>query len=140
MSSLPARSRIPAFKVLVVENHADTRIILVRYLQALGHEVTAASGMNEGRALLGQSEYDIVLSDIGLDDGDGWELCQSIPSTTFAVAISGFGTQADIRRSLDAGFRHHLVKPFSGTDITRLLEEAAVARGIIKETSPVARN
>ncbi len=56
---------------------------------------------------------DILISDIGLPDGDGWQLLArlDLPRPIYAIAMSGFGMTSDRMRSKAAGFRHHLVKP-----------------------------
>jgi two-component system CheB/CheR fusion protein len=72
----------------------------------------------------------VLISDVGLPDGTGWDLLtrlreEKLPHPGFAVAASGFGSPADREQSKAAGFRHHLLKPFSPDDLDRLLEEAA---------------
>jgi CheY-like chemotaxis protein len=68
----------------------------------------------------------VLISDLGLPDGSGWELLGRLPAEPpiFAVAISGFGLRADRERSRAAGFRHHLVKPVDAERLERVLEEA----------------
>ena len=69
----------------------------------------------------------MLISDIGLPDGTGWELLQrlQLPHPIYAIAMSGFGMNADQARSRAAGFRHHLLKPFPLNELDGLLEEAA---------------
>ncbi len=63
----------------------------------------------------------MLISDIGLPDGDGWELLRQVQAQSarplFAVAMSGFGLNADHVRSKDAGYRHHLLKPFAPAEL-----------------------
>ena len=71
----------------------------------------------------------MLLSDIGLPDGDGWELLRrlqpQLPRPIYAVAMSGLGLPTSQQRSKDAGYRHHLLKPFKVTELDAILEEAA---------------
>jgi len=69
---------------------------------------------------------DVVISDIGLPDGSGWELPQrlTLPYRPFAIAMSGFGMREDRERSRAAGYRHHLVKPMDLEALEALLIEA----------------
>ena len=121
-----------ALRIFVVENHADTLKYLLLYLEQLGHAVQSARTMTDAIAHLGRETFDVVISDIGLPDGDGWELLRRahLPKSVFAIAMSGFGMNADRLRSKDAGFRHHLLKPFEPDDLCRMLEEAAAERAL----------
>lgn len=117
----------PALQVLVVENHPDTLVGLTRFLEMMGHKVHSARTRTEALDLLARENYDVLLSDIGLPDGTGWELLQAAEAhrPPYAIAMSGFGTNADRVRSKAAGFRHHLTKPFNPDELDHLLEEAA---------------
>lgn len=125
MPTLPGRLR-----VFVVENNDDTRITLTQLLALMGHEVRSAATMQEALARLAQSDPDVIISDIGLPDGDGWELLQrlQLPRPVYAIAMSGYGMEEDIERSTAAGFRQHLVKPMDIDKLEALLEEAARER------------
>lgn len=107
--------------IVVVEDHADTRKYLRMFLEMNGHRVRTAGAVGEALGLLRVEACQVLISDIGLPDGDGWELLRRIPDgrLDFAIAMSGFGTGSDRQRSQDAGFCEHLVKPF---DLTRLAE------------------
>jgi two-component system OmpR family response regulator len=76
-----------------------------------------------------QSPAEVVICDIGLPDGDGWQLMKQVcghgARQPFGIAMSGYSGKADIERSLEAGFRHHLVKPFVPDELDLLLREAA---------------
>jgi CheY-like chemotaxis protein len=120
----------PSLRVLVVEDHGDTRMLLVSYLESLGHAVVAAGSVMEARqALQEHGDFDLMLSDIGLPDGLGWELLESTTvSPGLSVAMSGFGARADIDRSLRAGFAQHLVKPLGLPAIDAVLAAAVKRR------------
>jgi two-component system CheB/CheR fusion protein len=112
-------------KILVVENHRDTLHWLQIHLEDLGHTVLTASDVRHAEALLGSETCDVLISDIGLPDGTGWELLERAPRRPYAIAMSGVGRNIDTSRSHAAGFRHHLFKPFPLSYLDRLLEEAA---------------
>jgi len=114
-------------RILLVENHEDTLRWLTLYLQELGHTVVTARTLAEARVALAASQYEVLLSDIGLPDGTGWELLErERPARPlFAIAMSGFGMNADNGRSRAVGYRHHLVKPFKLAELDKLLNEAA---------------
>ena len=118
-----------ALRVFVVENHLDTLKYLRMYLETVGHEVSSAHTMEEALAALPMADPDVLLSDIGLPDGTGWELLQRLNGhfrrPVYTLAMSGYGLNADQARSRAAGFRHHLLKPFSPDRLDALLDEAA---------------
>jgi DNA-binding NarL/FixJ family response regulator len=70
---------------------------------------------------------DVLISDIGLPDGSGWELMTRLGADRprYAIAMSGFGMSSDRQRSLNVGYRHHLLKPVEPDQLERLLDEAA---------------
>lgn len=113
--------------VLIVENHGDTLESLSIYVELLGASVSTAQTMEGALALLGEQTPDVMVSDIGLPDGDGWELLRRarLPPTVYAIAMSGFGLGVDHLKSQDAGYRRHLRKPFNPPELDVLLEEAA---------------
>lgn len=108
-------------RLLVVEDHAGTATTLKRVLSSLGYVVSLADSKAAAGDHAAQFEFDVLISDIGLLDGTGYELIAELKqSREFrAIAISGYGMEEDIRRSLAAGFDKHLVKPL---DITQLDE------------------
>jgi len=101
-------------RILIIENHEVTASFISLFLRRAGHDVIVVP---TAQAALGRDDlasFDVILSDIGLPDGNGWDLMKKLrPNTSaFAIAMSGFGGEADVQRSLAAGYQHHLVKPF----------------------------
>lgn len=131
-NSHPTASRATSspLRILVVENHPDTMMSLATYLEALGHVVYCARSQTEGIVTLSHNVVDVLISDIGLPDGDGWELMEraDLSANVYCVAMSGFGAAADRARSRAAGYRRHLLKPFNPSEIDAILEEAASER------------
>ena len=125
----PEHASVPSaqLRILVVENHPDTLKYLCMYLKLMGHTVQAARDKAESLAFLNNSHYDAMISDIGLPDGSGWDLLQEAPDPKpgYAIAMSGFGMNADRSRSLAAGYRHHLLKPFPPEELDIYLSDAA---------------
>ncbi|MBX3621566.1 MAG: response regulator [Rhizobacter sp.] len=112
-------------RVFVVENHDDSRLLLTMLLTQMGHEVHSAASMHEALGALPQARSEVLVSDIGLPDGNGWELLRRLQQPVYAIAMSGYGMNADRERSRAAGFRHHLVKPMDIEQLEGLLAEAA---------------
>jgi CheY-like chemotaxis protein len=101
--------------ILVVEDHDDTLRSMKMLLNRLGYEVLAAENMTDALRIAEERHFDILLSDIGLPDGNGLELLKKIRAlrNVPALALSGFGMDEDIDRSREAGFSDHLTKPVS---------------------------
>jgi two-component system CheB/CheR fusion protein len=118
-------------RIYIVENHDDTRLLLGLLLERLGHTVRAAATMSEALDEAGTGDFDVLISDIGLPDGSGWQLLAGLRERAprYAIAMSGFGAASDRQKSLAAGFRQHLQKPVEPGLLERLLDEAAGERG-----------
>ncbi len=116
-----------SLRILVVENHADTLRILKSYLESLGHSVTGAADKAEALRKASAAHPDVLISDIGLADGNGWELLAEarFAKPVFAVAMSGYGMRADQDKSTRAGYRRHIRKPFDLDLLDEILDEAA---------------
>ena len=114
-------------RILIVENHQDTRHWLKLGLEDLGHDVVTAEDLQQARVELNLGGLDALLSDICLPDGSGWDLLKSSPAAeqVYAIAMSGVGRNMDTARSRAAGYRHHLFKPFPLVLLEQLLQEAA---------------
>jgi signal transduction histidine kinase len=112
-------------RLLLVEDHADTRNVLARAIESMGVHVTTAGTVTDATELLRRQRFDAVLSDIGLPDGSGLDVAPARGGAV-AVAISGFGSEEDRRRSLDAGFSEHLIKPVSLPRLEEVLRRLLV--------------
>lgn len=118
-------------RVFVVEDHADTRDVLCMLLQAFGHDVLTAKSMQEALTSVPGAGCDVLLSDIGLPDGSGWELLDLLGASAppYSLAMSGYGMSSDVERSRAAGFRRHLVKPLGPGQLQEVLKEAEALAG-----------
>jgi two-component system CheB/CheR fusion protein len=116
----------PPLRIFVVENHRDTLVSFCMLLESLGHTVFSASTVEEALLTVPQTDCDVLISDIGLADGNGWDLLERLhlPAHVYPIAMSGFGMAADRARSKAAGFRHHLVKPMGLEQLEQILEQA----------------
>ena len=143
---LPPSASIPAgpepvpritcqLRLLLVEDHPDTAEAMADLLRALGHEVrvagTVAAGLAAAEATLQAGErIDLVISDLGLPDGTGMDLMRELAARygLRGIALSGYGSEEDVRRSLEAGFTRHLTKPVNFQALEAVILEAAGAR------------
>ncbi len=111
-SPAPAGTRRTG-KLLLVEDHEDTRNTLVRLLTRRGYVVTEAYSVASALETTRSQDFDVIISDIGLPDGTGCDFISRVPEAMRlrSIALSGFGMEEDLRRSLTAGFTQHLIKP-----------------------------
>jgi two-component system CheB/CheR fusion protein len=102
-----------SLRILLVDDHADTCAALERLLTLRGHSVAAAHSMRGALEIASAESFDLLISDVGLPDGNGMDLIRYLRAQRpiRGIAISGFGMDADISKSLEAGFSEHLVKP-----------------------------
>ena len=110
----PDRSR----SILIVEDNEDSRESLRLLLESLGHRVIEAGDGQHGLALALHHRPEVVLIDLGLPGLDGYEVARALRaspsgSSTALIALTGYGQADDRRRSKEAGFDAHLVKPVS---------------------------
>jgi PAS domain S-box-containing protein len=112
-------------RLLLVEDHHDTARTISRLLRSAGFAVTTATDAASASAAVDREPFDVIVSDLGLPDGDGYELMRRIRAigSMPGIAMSGYGMNEDRRRSHEAGFSEHLVKPI---DLAQLI--AAIRR------------
>jgi PAS domain S-box-containing protein len=113
------------FQILLVEDHTPTRETLCRILRRRGHTVFEAASVTEALELAHSRDFDVLVSDIGLPDGDGCELMVSLAAARpdlRGLAISGYGSDEDLARSTAAGFATHLTKPVEVALLERALQ------------------
>jgi CheY-like chemotaxis protein len=115
----------PQLRLLLVEDHEPTLQVLSRLLTRAGHHVTTASSVANALALAEIGTFDAVISDLGLPDGTGIELMSKLRARhgLRGIALSGYGMEDDLRRSSEAGFVAHLIKPVDVNDVRRTLRQ-----------------
>ncbi len=121
----PAGGARKAGRILLIEDHEPTRVPLTRLLGRRGYEVVAVGTAAAAREAAAAGSFDLVLSDIGLPDGDGVALMRELRERhgCVGVALTGYGMEQDVARSGEAGFVAHLTKPVSVTVLDRTLAQ-----------------
>jgi PAS domain S-box-containing protein len=112
--------------ILLVEDHEPTRSTLAQILARRHYKVAIASSAREAIAIAENEHFDLVISDIGLPDGNGYDLFKRIRDKSPVVkgiALSGYGMEHDLARSRDMGFQTHLIKPVKIETLEEALEE-----------------
>ncbi len=116
-------------KLLLVEDHLDTLRILGRLLQKQGIEVTPVQSMAKALSAIRSVQetagrFDLIVSDLGLPDGDGLELMRILRDQygLRGIALSGYGMEEDIEKSREAGFQEHLTKPVKIAELLQAIK------------------
>lgn len=114
-------------RILLVDDNEDTLRVMARLLRLSGHKVVTADSLNAAVSAADQP-FDLLITDIGLPDGTGWELMNQLRQRgpVRGIAISGFSMDEDVRRSEAAGFVEHLSKPINPDDLDRAIRRAVV--------------
>jgi PAS domain S-box-containing protein len=112
--------------IMVVDDLRDNADSLAALLTMLGHEICVAYSGEEAIELAAKRRPEVVLLDIGMPKMDGYEVCQRLRAQRGGIeitiiALTGWGQQSDRRRSREAGFDYHLVKPVEIAALTEIL-------------------
>jgi CheY-like chemotaxis protein len=125
-SGRPAASEARRFRVLVVDDNADTANGMAKLLKLSGHDVRVAHNGEEAIKVARDHQPEVMLLDIGLPGMDGYELASKLrredwSENSVLIAVSGYGEEQARDRSKKAGFHHHLVKPVNFDTVLALL-------------------
>lgn len=125
-ASAPAEPAVPerSLQLLLVEDHEHTRTILSRLLTRNGHQVVSVGSVAEALAAFNAHPCDAVITDLGLPDGSGLDLMRELRrqrETLIGIAVSGYGMEADLQQTKEAGFSAHLTKPIQMKDLLHIL-------------------
>ena len=117
-----------ARRILVVDDNKDSADSLARLLRISGHETRLAYDGLEGVHAAQEFRPEIVMLDIGMPELNGFDACRRIREQAWGqmmvlVALTGWGQEEDRRKSKEAGFDHHLVKPVDFNALLKLLSE-----------------
>jgi PAS domain S-box-containing protein len=120
-----------SFRLLLVEDHEPTLQVMAALLEASGHDVKVARGVASARAVAERHPFDLVVSDLGLPDGSGLDLMPELRERfgLRGIAVSGYGMEEDLRRSREAGFEEHLIKPVDPDKLKASIARVAGGRG-----------
>lgn len=117
-------------RILVVDDNHDSVESLAILLTLQGHETHTAGNGQEAVEAAARLRPDVILLDIGMSSMNGYEACRRIREQpggedVFIIALTGWGQDEDRRRSSEAGFNQHMVKPLNLAVLMRLLAAMA---------------
>jgi len=126
-ATAPTPAELSRLRILLLEDHADTRLVMRRLLMSFGCQVTDVGTVREAMDLVDRERFDLLVSDIGLPDGSGTEVMRLLRQRhgTRGIALSGFGQPDDLRRSQEAGFATHLTKPVNFKTLQEVIQNVA---------------
>lgn len=132
MPSSPDALFLNAYTVLLIEDNADAREIMALLLQSYGHKVLQASNGLDGIQMAKDYKPDLILLDIGLPGIDGHEVAKRLKTNLATnaiplVALTGYGQESDRKRTIEAGFNLHLVKPVRANELIKAIEICAAS-------------
>lgn len=136
----PAEPLVRPLRLLVVDDNDDTAEMMSVLLTMAGHDVKIAHSGPAALEAAAVHRPDAIVLDIGLPGLDGYQVAQRLrqdPATrdVLLIAASGYGQESDRRRSREAGFDHHLVKPIDPRRLQEILAEVAEKAGRGRETA-----
>jgi PAS domain S-box-containing protein len=136
-----ASPRLDGVRVLAVDDHPDTREYLGMVLEDAGADVFTVSSGREALEVLGRTSIDVLVSDLGMPDGDGYELIRNLrlrererqTEALPAVALTAYASGEDRARALEAGFDTHVPKPITPRDLLDVVARAARSRRLMNK-------
>ena len=133
--SRSGKVRLDGLHVLLVEDDDDSRKLIGTMLKRYGARVTSTKSAKEALNVFDGELPDLLISDIGMPDEDGYELIRKLRSAppdkgglTPAIALTGYASKKDRERALTSGYQQHMAKPVEQSDIISAIA-ALVGRG-----------
>jgi signal transduction histidine kinase/ActR/RegA family two-component response regulator len=127
-------------KILLVDDHEDTCTGMRMILERRGYRVKVAHDVQSAMEVARSYSFELLISDLGLPDGTGFDLMRELRQmrggAVRGVALSGFGMESDIERSMEAGFEVHLIKPVNLERLNEILRQVFPP----EELEPVGKN
>ena len=119
----------PHYRLLIVEDHQPTLDVLAGLLRRQGHEVLTANTMQGAIGVAANNALDLVISDLGLPDGDGVDLMSQFTRDygLRGIALSGYGMEEDVAKTKQVGFIAHLIKPIQFEKLNQVIKQASHA-------------
>jgi signal transduction histidine kinase len=126
--SLQGGDHLAGLKVLVVDDEPDARELVHQYLVKCGATAALAASAAEAHLVLDHFRADVIISDIGMPEQDGYEFIRAVRNSgdkTPAIALTAFARADDRIRSIQAGFQSHLPKPVEPAELLTIVASLA---------------
>ena len=125
----PGKSMLKGVRILVVEDEPDTREMIAHAVKQRGAKPVQADSAKKALQLLEQEPCDLVISDIGMPDLDGYAFIRKLRSLKSpaskvpAIALTAYAGEQDRKLSIEAGFNTHIPKPITLTELVRVISK-----------------
>jgi CheY-like chemotaxis protein len=119
----PAKS----VSILLVDDHEDTLRAMSRLLRRLEHRVVTATCVQGAMRAANEQNFDLLISDVGLPDGTGLDLMRHLlgRQPIRGIALTGYGSDNDLRQTREAGFSAHLTKPIDFRELETAIQSVS---------------
>ncbi len=120
--------RSPRLNVLVVDDVPDVTEMIALFLKHAGYNVATADSATKALQLANERTFDLIISDIGMPEMNGYELAESLRGHSDyqdipIIAVTGYSEYDDRARALRSGFNAHLTKPINPTELLNLMKQ-----------------
>ncbi|MDP4200641.1 MAG: response regulator [Bacteroidota bacterium] len=112
-------------RILFVEDNLNTGLAMKVLLELRQHQVDHAANVAQAMDLLRSKEFDLLISDLSLPDGTGYDILSHSPKRVPAIALSGYASEHDRAEAISKGFREFLTKPFKTENLLAAIERVA---------------
>jgi CheY-like chemotaxis protein len=119
-------------RILIADDNIDGAESLRLNLEVHGHDARAAFDGAAALSLAAEFRPEVMVLDLGMPKLDGYQVCRRVRELAWGddvtiIALTGWGQEQDRRRTLEAGFDHHLVKPVDPAFLVRLIDEVSIS-------------
>ena len=108
-------------RILFVEDNLNTGMAMKVLLELKGHSIDHVTTVKDAVAKLSSTEYNLLISDVTLPDGSGYDIVAH--ATVPAIALSGYTSGVDMDKAKQAGFKEYLTKPFKTEELLAAIEK-----------------
>lgn len=126
LSAAPAPTvrRATKPRILLVEDHEDSLRAMSKVLKSFHYDVTTSMNVAEALACAAVADFDLLICDLGLPDGTGTDLMRALCAARPipGIALTGYGMEADIQQTKDAGFKRHFIKPIDFLELNDAIQ------------------